>query len=344
MRFLQHESLAVLPSPPRQLGLAVYLAHARQPDVAGQKSYQRKRRRPPQELWLDGLTAAGPAPAGCSWVDVGDCGSDCYEAMSTARRLGHHFLFRVWHNRPVFVSADHRRHESLFAYARSLPVVGSETVALPQREREPGRMAKVCLAARPVWIAGPHEVSRRRSAAEVEAWVLHVWEPSPPAGIERPLEWVLLCSVPPHNMTELQERCAWYACRWMLEALHDIQKRARRVENWRRLPPEPMAASLQECSLVALRVLQLRSALSGQADEPATQAATETEIQLVRHATHHEGKRLTARDFVYAVAQLGGFCARQPNDEPSVTALWRGCLRLQDMLQGVELHESLKTG
>ena len=45
----------------------------------------------------------------------------------------------------------------------------------------------------------------------------------------------------------------------------------------------------------------------------------------------------TARDFVRAVATLGGFLGRTGDGEPGWQTLWRGYRRLQDIVLGVQL-------
>jgi hypothetical protein len=107
--FLQHNSLAVVPRPRQVLGLAYQQLKVRQPAPAGESTYQRKRRARESELWQHGIQAAGPPPAGCCWVDVGDRGSDDYEAMRAARQVGHDFLFRVAQDRIVWVPPPHAR-------------------------------------------------------------------------------------------------------------------------------------------------------------------------------------------------------------------------------------------
>jgi len=104
--FLQHNSLAVVPRPRQVLGLAYQQLVVRQPAPEGESTYQRKRRARESELWQHGIRAAGVPPAGCRWVDVGDRGSDDYEAMRAARQVGHDFLFRVAQERVVWVSPD----------------------------------------------------------------------------------------------------------------------------------------------------------------------------------------------------------------------------------------------
>ena len=66
----------------------------------------------------------------------------------------------------------------------------------------------------------------------------------------------------------------------------------------------------------------------------ATAAATTEELEVIRRLGH---RVQTARDFVHAVAKLGGFLGRRSDGEPGWKTLWRGYQRLQDMLMGMKL-------
>jgi hypothetical protein len=341
--FLQHNSLAILPAPRQVLGLAFQQWWIRAPAPKGERSPQRKKRKRESALWLAGIRGAGPAPEDCCWVDVGDRGSDIYEAMAAAREEQHHFLFRLTQNRAVFTTPAHDRLRKLRDYARSLPSQGSDSVDIPGRGGRLARTASVQLAAAPVWVPAPRETPQRWSQPILSAWVIRIWEPTPPKGCE-PLEWLLLCSVPTDTLAELRERRDWYCCRWMVEIFHHIEKNGCSEEDRRFETAERMEACLAILSVVAVRVFQLRCALDHQPNEPASQVATKDESKLVRRFTRHEGRRFTVRDFVRGVAQLGGFLGRRGDGEPGVRTLWRGYQRLQDMLLGVELNESSPSG
>jgi len=47
-------------------------------------------------------------------------------------------------------------------------------------------------------------------------WVVHVWEPAPPEGVET-LEWILLTSVPVATLQQAWQRVEWYRARWIVE-------------------------------------------------------------------------------------------------------------------------------
>lgn len=335
--FLQHNSLAVVPKPRQVLGLAYQQLRTRKP-VPRESTFRRRKRKRESELWLNGIRASGPVPEGCCWVDVCDRGCDFYEAMLASVESGHDYLIRVCQDRSVFASAELDQQVHLVDYVRTLAGVGRDRVHIPARRGRPARTAEVCLAATPVWVPAPAGIPKRRSQPVLQAYVIRIWEPHPPAGIEEPLEWILLCSLPTRTFEEIKERRDWYCCRWLVEVFHDIEKNGCSEEDRRFETAERMEACLAVLSVVAVRVFQLRCALENIPEEPAQQVATQTEIQLVRRFIRHQGRRFTVREFVRGVAKLGGFLGRKTDGQPGVRALWRGYQRLQDMVQGVQLH------
>jgi hypothetical protein len=344
--FLQHNSLAVVPQPRQVLGLAYQQFRVRQPAPAGETSAQRKHRERESDLWLEGIAASGRPPEDCCWVDVGDAASDIYEAIVAARQVGHHFLLRASQDRLVLLDPQPRGPEvPLLTYARSLPSQGQEVVEIPSRGGRPARSAVVQVAAASVWVPAPTEVRRRWQQPILPAWVIRVWEAAPPAGVEEPLEWILVCSLPTVTRAEINERRAWYSCRWLIEVFHDIEKNGCAEEDRRFETAASMEACLALLSVVAVRVFQLRCALENQPDAPAEQVATANEIAVVRRfLRQNKQQRLTVGGFVRGVARLGGFLGRKGDGAPGVRSLWRGYQRLQDMVVGFQLRNSPTSG
>lgn len=338
--FLQHNSLALVPEPRQVLGLTYQQWRVRQPAPEGESTYQRRKRRRESEWWREGIQAAGRAPEGACVVDVGDRGADNYDAMRAARDVDHHFLFRVYQDRVVYRDAEQTDAVHLLAHARSLPSQGSDVVEIPSRGQRPPRTAAVNLAGGLIWIPAPAGTPCRRQQPLLPTWVIRVWEPQPPAGIEEPLEWLLLCSLPTVTLKELKDRRDWYSCRWLVEVYHDIEKNGCSEEDRRFETAERLEACVAVLALVAVRILQLRTAVQTQPEAPAEQVASAAEIEVVRRFIRHRHTIFTVRDFVRGVARLGGFLARKRDGEPGVRALWRGYQRLQDMLVGYHLHDA----
>jgi hypothetical protein len=336
--FLQHNSLAVLPKSREVLGLAYQQWKVREPAPVGESTHQRKRRQRESDFWTEGIRASGRPPENCCVVDVCDRGADDYEAMRAAHDVGHQFLIRVAQNRLVFVTPERDRQEYLLDYTRSLPSQGSDTVEIPGRGGRPARTATVALAGAAVAVPPATGTPDRPHQPVIDAWVVRVWEPNPPAGVEEPLEWILLSTLPAPTLAGLKERRDWYGCRWMSEVFHDIEKNGCSQEDRRFETAERMETCLAILSIVAVRVFQLRSALDSCPEAPAEQAGSTQEVQVIRRFLKHQKKTFTVRDFVHGIARLGGFLARKRDGDPGVRALWRGYQRLQDILLGFELH------
>lgn len=335
--FLQHNSLAVIPQPRRVLGLSYQQLHLREKAPENEHNSKRKLRKRESQLWMRGIEAGGQCPEGCQWVDVGDRGADIYEAMIASRLVGHDFVFRLTQNRDVWLTPEHDEFVKVKSYVRTLASQGRDSVDIPARGGRAGRQAEVELAATRVWIPAPSGTRERFEQPVVEAWVVRVWEANPPTGVE-PVEWILITSVATDTLEAMRERRDWYACRWMIETFHDIEKNGCSEEERRFETSSRMTACLAILSLVAVRIFQLRTALEWQPEEPAEQVATQVEIEVLCRFLMQESGSLTVRDFVRGVARLGGFLGRKGDGNPGVKTLWRGYQRLQDLLLGYQLR------
>jgi hypothetical protein len=340
--FLQHNTLAFSPDGSRLLGLAFQQLYVRKEAPAKETGRARKKRDRESLLWLEGIRVIGKPPAGSVWVDVGDRGADIYEAMEAAGAVDHAFLFRIYQNRIVYTDAEHNREAYLLDYARGLTPAGADVVEVPGRGGRPPRQAQVKLASAAVWVPAPKTAARRKSRPVLACWVVRVWEPEPPAGVKEPLEWVLLSSVRAATLEQMKQRRDWYAVRWGAEVYHDVEKNGCSEEDRRLETAERMAACLAVLAVVAVRVYQLRLAVKAIPQANAKEVATEEEIEVVKQWLGSPKARPTVRDFVFAVAKLGGFLGRKGDGEPGVRALWRGYQRLQDMVAGFRLRSARK--
>lgn len=336
--FLQHNSPAVVPGTRHVLGLAHQQLRRRKPAPADDTSARRKRRGRESDLWATGIRAVGRPPEGVRWVDVGDRGADDYEAMRASREAGHDFLFRVCQDRLGWSDEARTRPTYVLDFARNLGGSCTDAVAIPARGGRPGREAKVASAAGRVWLPAPKGTPNRAACPVIAGWVVRVWEPDPPAGVE-PLEWVLVTSVPTATPAELTARRDWYGCRWLVEVFHDIEKNGCGVEGRRFETADRMAACLAILSVVAVRVFQLRTASDHQPGAGAAAVANEEEVAVLGEAL---GVPVASvKDFVRGVARLGGFLGRKHDGDPGVETLWRGYHRLQDFILGYRCRAKL---
>jgi hypothetical protein len=333
---LQHNSPAIEADTRRILGLAFQQVTTRRPTPKAETHTARQRRPRESELWERGLCGVGAAPEEARWVDIADRGADSFEVMKAALDQGHQFLFRACKDRKIATgpTAD-GRCRLLKSWARSLRSRAEGEVTIAGQGGRPGRTARVKMAAAAAWFLVPKLVHGVHGDwAPIRVWVERVWEPHPPADVEEPLEWILLSSLPAESREELERSRDWYACRPLIEEFHQVEKSGCGEEDLRFRTAEALMPMLGLLSIVAVRVLQLRWWGREGAQAPAASASTKGE----RQALNGMGYGIkTARDFVRAVATLGGFLGRKGDGEPGWQTLWRGYRRLQDIVLGVQL-------
>jgi hypothetical protein len=140
------------------------------------------------------------------------------DLRAAGRRQGADFLVRACQDRRIARpdgAADH-----LLSWARALPAQGEQSLELPARSARAGQpdpAAQLRIAFAAATVRPPAHGGHGRPP--LPAWVVRVWEPEPPPGVE-PLEWVLVTSVPVTAADQAWERVAWYRCRWLCADHH----------------------------------------------------------------------------------------------------------------------------
>ena len=332
--FLQHNSLAVDPTGSALLGLIHQQTFVRTAVPAGETRAARYRR-PDREsaVWERGIEAVGRPPKGACWVHVGDRGADCYAAMATAVDTGAHFLIRLCQDRRATTADDSLTH--LMVAARAVTPIASGTVAVASRGGRPGRTAAVVLGSVRVSIRPPHAEVRWRGRPPLGVTVVRIWEPNPPPDVE-PLEWVLGTDRAGQTAADLQKYQEWYEWRWATaEEYHKVQKTGCRIEAVRFETRGRLQAAIALLSVVAVRVLALRWQRDATPDAAVEEVASAAEIAAVSGVSRRRPR--TVREFVDAVAQLGGYLGRRCDGPPGWQSLWRGYQRLADIVLGLEL-------
>jgi hypothetical protein len=345
--YLAHHTLAVTPQR-RVLGLLSQVLHCRR-DVPKGETMAQTRRHPGREsrLWIKGCQACGPAPAGCTWIDIADRGSDTFEFLSYEQSHGRRYVIRSAKDRTL-AGEDHlgddRIHHYLHQYARDLPELGRRTLDVPAKAGKKARRAQVAIAAALVtldahrWTRGEHD------GRAVEAWVIHVKEVGDPpaAGVKGspPLEWILLSNLPAQTLGQACQLVDFYACRPVIEDYHKALKTGLGIEHLQFEHAERVEPAVALLSVVGALLLELREA-ARRRDADVTAATTLVPALFVRilSARLHGRTRddLSVGEFVIGIARLGGFLARTGDGLPGWQTLWRGWQNLQLLVAGAQL-------
>src|SRR6185312_11937546 len=101
------------------------------------------------------------------------------------------FVIRSTHSRALEVESEgtpRRLHDLL----RSLPPRTGWTVEVAAHKGQPARTARVVCAWAEVTLKAPHVRRGEHGREPLRVRAIRVWEVDAPAGVEEPLEWLLL--------------------------------------------------------------------------------------------------------------------------------------------------------
>jgi hypothetical protein len=337
--FSLHTVLAMNPQPPQIMGCMSLEPFIRKLAPVGETKAQRKKRERESQVWERSVKHIGRVPENLQWIYVGDSGSDVYTFWQTCEELGYDFVLRVAQDRDVELpekdgeaTLDQKHLKTL---ARALPAMDAHVVSIPAQHHQPRREALLQMSFQQVQIQPPlHGAYLRKTA--LTAWVVRVWEPSPPEGQE-PLEWILLSTLPIRDESFAWEVVQWYAWRWLLEDFHKALKTGCRMEQHNVQSMEAMWKLLAILTPIALRLLVIRQTAQQASDTPATAVVSQETIQVVILLDIRHRAILTVKQLWHAIARLGGYLDRKSDGPPGWQTLWKGWMRVMHTLEGVHL-------
>ncbi len=236
------------------LGFLDVQCWARDPADFGKK--ERRHRVPIEEKesfkWLKSFRAVAAVQARCpgtTLVSVGDREADIYElfAEATTHSEGPKLLVRAEHNRKLR-DEQHRLWETM----QSRPAEGIQVLQVPRQGSRAARAAPMSVRHAAVVLAAP----AGHTGPIIPVWAVLAQEQGAPAGV-KPLEWMLLTTLPVTNLEQASEKLAWYARRWGIEVLHRTLKSGCRIEQRQLGQADRLEACLAIDLVVAWRIYYL---------------------------------------------------------------------------------------
>jgi hypothetical protein len=289
--------------------------------------------------WVDGLPDLEAAAPYAQLITVCDREAHIYEFLDHLYDQPVAFIVRASQGRS-FTPDD----QALFEAVQGWSVQQRYTLTLQRRPDRAPREAVVELRFGTLILQAPQRAQANHPTLTVQ--VVEVVEPEPPPG-EEAVHWLLLTSLPVTTLAQAHQVVTWYSYRWLIERFHYVLKSGCQLEN-RQLQTQPrLERLLGVFNLVAWRLLWLTYQARQTPDASCLLALTDTEWQAL-YAHHHRTTRLpatppTLHQATRWIAQLGGFLARKSDGEPGVKVLWRGWMRLQDIVDTWQLfHPPLR--
>lgn len=329
--FLLHSGLMVEPESEEVVGLAGQVIRHRQPKPAGEHYYQALQRDRESLVWGQLIDEIGPPPAGAQFVHVYDRGADNFEVFCRLLLTRNDWVIRAARlNRKVAEGG------SLGELLDRLPLAGSYALSVRATHKAAARVARLEVRYTVASLQAPHFRSpwlRECGIETIAMNVIAVREVHPPPGVQ-PLCWVLFTSLPVESFDDARRVIGYYEKRWGVEDFHKALKTGCRLESRQLQTSARLEALTALLSVVAVRLLQLRSIARRDPQRPAREvvpASWITTLNVLRRGRPMN----TVQQFFRELAGLGGFLGRKSDGEPGWITLWRGFEKLQLALRAI---------
>lgn len=262
---------------------------------------------------------------------IGDAEGDVYDHLGMPRRPLTDLLVRAAQNRVVWVGDE---RQLLFEAAGRAPVVGQLTVMVPRQAGTPERTAELTVREVTLRLAPP----RSKRPMGVPYRVIRAAEEHPPEGVEEPICWVLLTTLPASVEPVAWRVVEYYTRRWVIERWHYTLKSGQQVERLQTEGYDPLRKAVALLGVVAWQVLYLTLLAREDPDRPAGEVLSPDELAVLRAAAPKPVE--TVGQAVCEIARLVGYQPYRNALPPGVKRMWQGLLRLHEMLKGWRLAQA----
>ena len=331
----------------------------RQPAPKGETRAQRKQRQRESQVWERSVQAIGTPPAGVQWIHVGDRYGDMFPLLSLIKQQHGDCVIRAAQDRcvdllveqadtPVAPRSHHRpcpgpqaepTRQHLFVVVRGWSAQGKQDLKLEATKQAKARIAHIVISFGCLRLLPPQD-QQTSQLRPLVVWVVRVWEPEPPEGVEG-LEWILLSSVPTQTVEQAWLRVDWYRARWIVEDYHQGLKTGCRIELRQLQSYESLRRLLGLLAPMAVRLLQLRAAAREHPEQPACEILPTDLVQVIALLAQVSATALTTQQCWDTIARYGGYVPRRNGDPPGWKILWKGWFYIQALLEGVHLAARL---
>lgn len=333
--YLLHSGLMVDPHSEEVIGLAGQVIRYRRPKPRGEHSYQALQRDRESVVWGQVIDQIGAPPEGVQFVHVFDRGADNFEVFCRLLQARGDWVIRAARlNRKVVNGQTLRDRLS------ELPLAGTYKLSLRATKNHPPRTAQLEVRCGVVTLTAPRFRSPWLRATGIESiamGVVEVREVGAPRGVT-PLYWVLLTSLPIRTFDDAWRVIGYYEKRPIIEEFHKALKTGCRLESRQYQTSARLEAMTALSSIVAVRLLQLRSVARVDPERSAEEVAPRRWVSVLRSL--RRGRAVdTVRQFYRELAGLGGFLGRKGDGEPGWMTLWRGFEKLQLAVRAIREYQ-----
>ncbi len=332
--FLLHNALLVHADSEEIIGIAGQTIHFRKKKTSKKRenSAQILKRRRESQVWGTVIDQIGKPQQDVEYAHVFDRGGDNFEVYCRLLQKDGQWVIRASKMNRIVLVGESEERMPLKAYLPQLQTLGHYTLSLRARPGQAVRDAQIEVRVGRMKIPRPRQVSpwvRSLNQPPIAMNVIEVVEVNAPRGVT-PIRWVLFTSLPVTTFEEAWTVIGYYELRWLVEEYHKAIKTGCATESSQLKTAGRLEALVGLTSVVALRLLQLKSLARTNPEIPAQRVVPRVWLQMLKLA--RQGLKrvhdLTVGQFYREVAKLGGFLGRKSDGDPGWITIWRGWEKL----------------
>jgi hypothetical protein len=316
------------------IGVAGQTIHYRKQKTSTKRpnASQRLKEERESQVWGTVIDQIGEPSAGVEYVHVFDRGADNFEVYCHLLQQRGEWVVRASKMSRYVITEASKEPVQLKNYLPQLDLLGSYALAIRSREKQPAREAQIEVRVGRVRIPRPRHVSpwvRQLQQPPIALNVIDVREVNPPSGVT-PIRWVLFTSLPVKTFRDAWTVIGYYELRWLVEEYHKALKTGCRTESRQLKAAGRLEALVALTSVVAVRLLQLKSMARTNSEVPARRVVPRIWLAILKLARKNVSRvhDLTVGQFYREVAKLGGFLGRKGDGDPGWITIWRGWEKL----------------
>lgn len=278
-------------------------------------------------------------------IIIQDREGDIYEQFCMIPDSRTHLLIRAKSNR---ILEDKSR---LFEHLAQLPVQGSYKLNLEGDKRKgiKRRMATIQVRFSKITISA-NQYNDKTLPKNVTLYAIEAREST--KGVENPICWRLLTTLPVESLEAALLCIEWYTCRWIIEEVFRILKKegfdieASELSQGRSV--RKLCLLMME-TIVKLFIMQI--AYSSEEELPPSSCFSKEQSQCMElQMPHLEGnteklknpyKPYGLKRYIWVIARLGGWKGYQSERKPGITTFWMGLKKFSDIFEGFKLFKNV---
>lgn len=335
--FFLHTALVVEAGQKQVIGLGAQELFTRSATKQPRVHRVAGRKRPTEaEVWGRVMDRVQSSTAeGVKLIHVCDRGADNFDVFAHLQEKGDSWVIRAAQLTRKVRHGD--RVVKLSQVMDSACLLGSYQIYVAANRKQQARWALVEVRAAEVTLLRPREGSTKfvmdRDIREIATNVVEVRETHPPKNASR-LRWVLYTREPVSSLPQALRAITHYEQRPTVEEYHKCLKTGLQVERRRYQSRDRLEPVIGVICVQAVRLLQLRDLSRRSSQTPAKGRVPAEWLEVAEKIQRRPKPIETVRDFLRAIAGLGGFLGRKSDGEPGWMTIWLGLETLLVALRG----------